>query len=156
MSTQVEEPTIGTSDERAEVLPILPLKDTVVFPDSMTPLAIGQERSVRLVDEAVANDRTVALVTSTDPEKDAPGADDLHRVGTAAEIHKMIRVPDGTLRILVQGIRRIRLEEVTQEEPFLEARFVELPDIVTESKEVEALTRNVEALFARIVELVPY
>ena len=155
MST-VEEPVVAETEEQSEILPILPLKDTVVFPDSMTPLAIGQERSVRLVDEAVANDRTVALVTSTDPEKDAPGAGDLHRVGTAAEIHKMIRVPDGTLRILVQGMRRIRLEEVTQEEPFLEARFVELPDVVTESKEVEALTRNIEALFARIVELVPY
>ncbi len=154
--TKVEEPTDVKAEERADVLPILPLKDTVVFPDSMTPLAIGQERSVRLVDEAVANDQTIALVTSTDPEKDVPEADDLHRVGTAAEVHKMIRVPDGTLRILVQAARRIRLEQVTQEDPFLAGRFVDLPDIVTESKEVEALTRNVEGLFARIIELVPY
>jgi ATP-dependent Lon protease len=154
--TQVEEPTVVETDERAGVLPILPLKDTVVFPDSMTPLAIGQERSVRLVDEAVANDQTIALVASTDPEKEVPGAGDLHRVGTAAEVHKMIRVPDGTLRILVRATRRIGLEQVTQEEPFLVGRFVDLPDVVTESKEVEALTRNVEALFARIIELVPY
>ena len=137
-------------------LPILPLKETVVFPDSMTPLAIGQERSIRLVDEAVTKDLTIALVASRDGGDDAPGPDDLYRVGTAAEIHKMIRVPDGTLRILVGGTRRIRLEEVTSEEPYLEGRFIEVPDVLEESKELEALTHNCESLFARIIELVPY
>ncbi|MDQ3994912.1 MAG: endopeptidase La, partial [Actinomycetota bacterium] len=154
--TQVDEPTVVDQAQHADVLPILPLKDTVVFPDSMTPLAIGQERSVRLVDDAVANDRAIALVATKDPEIENPGATDVHEVGTAAVIHKMIRVPDGTLRILVQGVRRIRLDEITQEDPFLEARFTDLPDVVTESKELEALTHNVETLFARIVELVPY
>jgi ATP-dependent Lon protease len=138
------------------VLPILPLKETVVFPESMTPLAIGQERSVRLVDDVVASDRIVALVTTRDASKEAPGGDDIYRVGTAAVIHKMIRVPDGTLRILAQGLRRIHLVEVTQEEPYLRGRFIELPDVVSETKELEALARNVEGLFTRIVELVPY
>src|SRR5207248_9344604 len=87
-------------------LPVLPLKETVVFPDSMTPLAIGQERSVRLVEEAVSGDRLLALVTAKDAEADPPDFDDLHGVGTVAAIHKMIRVPDGTLRILVQGLSR--------------------------------------------------
>src|SRR2546426_3116111 len=81
-------------------LPVLPLKETVVFPQSMTPLAIGQERSVRLIDDVVAGDRLVALVTARDASVDAPGWDDIYEIGTAAVIHKMIRVPDGTLRIL--------------------------------------------------------
>jgi ATP-dependent Lon protease len=140
----------------SELLPILPLKETVVFPDSLTPLAVGQERSVALVDDAVANDRTIALVTSRNAEVDAPGAADLHRVGTAAKVHKMIRVPDGTLRVLVQALHRVELQQVARDEPFLEGVFTELPDVVPETKEVEALTRNVETLFSRIVELVPY
>ena len=154
--TQLEELESTDRATLPSILPILPLKETVVFPESMTPLAIGQERSIRLVDEAVAGDRAIALVTSKDASNDAPGRDDIYGVGTAAVIHKMIRVPDGTLRILVEGLRRIRLEEVTQEEPYLKGRFAELPDVVPETKEVEALVHNVESLFSRIVELVPY
>src|SRR5881409_4015891 len=86
-------------------LPILPLKETVVFPDSMTPLAIGQERSIQLVEDAVSGDRAIALVAVRNPDADPPGWDDLYEVGTAAVIHKMMRVPDGTLRILVTGTR---------------------------------------------------
>jgi ATP-dependent Lon protease len=140
----------------SDTLPILPLKETVVFPGSMTPLAIGQERSIQLVDEAVAKERTIALVTTRDSEVDARSADDLYGVGTEAEIHKMIRVPDGTLRVLVQGQRRVRLERVVQEDPYLVGEFDELPDVEGSSKETEALARNVEALFGRIIALVPY
>src|SRR5207245_5435621 len=129
---------------------------SVVFPDSMTPLAIGQERSVELVDDAVANERMIALVASHNPDTEVPGAGDIHSVGTAAVIHKMIRVPDGTLRILVQGLRRVRLEQRTLEDPYLVGEFAELPDHVEENTELEALTRNVQNLFSRIVELVPY
>ena len=85
-------------------LPVLPLKDTVVFPDSVLPLAIGQERSVRLVEDVVSGNRLIALVASKDREIEQPGWDDLYEVGTAAVVQKMIRVPDGSLRILVQGI----------------------------------------------------
>jgi len=95
--------------ELPSTLPVLPLKDTVVFPDSVLPLAIGQERSVRLVDEVVSGDRLLALVASKDREVEQPGWDDLYEIGTAAVVQKMIRVPDGSLRVLVQGIRRIRL-----------------------------------------------
>jgi ATP-dependent Lon protease len=138
------------------VMPILPLKETVVFPDSMIPLAIGQERSIRLVDEAVANDRPIALVTSREGDDEAQSADDLYSVGTAAVIHKMIRVPDGTLRILVQGLRRVRLTRIVQDDPYLVGEFEELPDVITREKEIAALARNVEALFSRIIALVPY
>jgi ATP-dependent Lon protease len=160
----VEETLTEQEQEQAErveepvenVMPILPLKETVVFPDSMIPLAIGQERSIRLVDEAVANDRPIALVTSRDGDDEAQSADDLYAVGTAAAIHKMIRVPDGTLRILVQGLRRVRLARIVQDDPYLVGEFEELPDVITREKEIEALARNVETLFSRIIALVPY
>ncbi|HVD65438.1 MAG TPA: LON peptidase substrate-binding domain-containing protein, partial [Gaiellaceae bacterium] len=155
MST-VEETVRPEEDAVAEGLPILPLKETVVFPDSMTPLAVGQERSIQLVDEAVANDSTIALVTTRTAEEEATSAEDIYGVGTAALIHKMIRVPDGTLRILVQGVRRVRLERIVQSDPYLVGEFSDLPDVDGPETEVEALGRNVEALFSRVIGLVPY
>jgi ATP-dependent Lon protease len=138
-------------------LPVLALKDTVVFPNSMAPLAIGQERSVKLIDDVVAGeDQTVALVTSRDAEVDEPGFDNLYPVGTAASVHKLVRVPDGTLRILVQGLHRIRIVERVADDPYLVAVVEEVPDELEESRELEALTRNVEGLFARVIGLVPY
>ena len=137
-------------------LPVLPLKETVVFPESVTPLAIGQERSMKLVEDVVSGDRLLALVNVKDPAVEQPSWDDLHRIGTAGVIHKMIKVPDGTLRILVQGTRRIELQEPIQTDPYLVGEFVELPDELEQTPEVEALTRNVQNLFGRVIGLVPY
>jgi ATP-dependent Lon protease len=137
-------------------LPVLPLKDTVVFPQSMSPLAIGQERSVRLIDDVVSGDRLLALVTARDASIDAPGWDDLYEIGTVALVHKMIKVPDGTLRILVQGLDRVELANRLDTEPYLLGEFNPLPDVLRETPEVEALTRNVQGLFARIIGLAPY
>ncbi|HXG75227.1 MAG TPA: LON peptidase substrate-binding domain-containing protein, partial [Gaiellaceae bacterium] len=138
------------------VLPTLPLKDTVVFPQSMTPLAIGQERSVKLVDDVVSGNRMLALVTIRNEEAEQPGWDDLYEIGTAAVVHRLIRIPDGTLRILVQGLSRIRLERRIREEPYLVGEFSELPDVLVESREVEGLVRTVQNLFSEIVSQVPY
>ena len=142
--------------EIPSTLPVLPLKETVVFPDSAAPLAIGQERSIALIDEVVTRDGMVALVTAKDPEVEQPGWEDLHEIGTAAMVHKLIKVPDGTLRILVQGLQRIKLDERVQDAPYLVGAFSELPDVESDSKELEALARNVQMLFGRIVALVPY
>jgi ATP-dependent Lon protease len=153
------EPTEAASRDDLELpstLPVLPLKETVVFPDSATPLAIGQERSIQLIDDVVARDRLLALVTVRSPDVEQPGWDDLHDVGTAAIVHKLIKVPDGTLRILVQGVERIRLEDRIQDEPYLVGSFEEVPDELVETPELEALTRNVQMLYGRIVGLVPY
>jgi ATP-dependent Lon protease len=142
--------------ELPSALPVLPLKDTVVFPDSVLPLAIGQERSIRLVDDVVSRDRLIALVATRDREIEEPGWDDLHEVGTAAVVQKMIRVPDGSLRVLVQGIRRIRIVDRVQDEPYLVGRFEEVPEVFEESPETRALTQNVQTLFARLIGLMPY
>jgi ATP-dependent Lon protease len=137
-------------------LPVLPLKETVVFPQSMSPLAIGQERSVRLIDDVVAGDRLLALITAKDASLDSPSWDDIYDVGTVALVHKMIKVPDGTLRILVQGIERIKLEHRLDTDPYLLGEFSALPDVLIKTPEVEALTRNVQGLFGRIIGLAPY
>jgi ATP-dependent Lon protease len=137
-------------------LPVLPLKETVVFPESATPLAIGQERSIALIDDVVARDRMLALVTVKNSDAEQPSWDDLYDIGTAAIVHKLVKVPDGTLRILVQGLQRITLAGHVQDDPYLVGRFTVLADVVTESKELEALVRNVQMQFGRIVGLVPY
>jgi ATP-dependent Lon protease len=139
------------------VLPVLPLKETVVFPQSMAPLAIGQERSIKLIDDVVAGERMLALVTVKNADVESPGWDDLHEIGTAAIVHKMIRVPDGTLRVLVQGVARIRVGAHVQDDPYLMAELDEVPDVeAADTAEVEALTRAVQELFARIIGLAPY
>ena len=150
------EPTAPDDLELPPALPVLPLKETVVFPDSATPLAIGQERSIKLIDDVVARDRLLALVTVKSENVEQPGWDDLYGVGTAAIVHKLIKVPDGTLRILVQGVERIQLEGRVQDDPYLVGEFEQMPDVAEETPELEALTRNVQMLYGRIVALVPY
>jgi ATP-dependent Lon protease len=139
-----------------EGLPILPLKDTVAFPHTLTPLAVGQERSIKLINDILGGERMLALVASKDPEVEQPGPDDVYEYGVAASIARMIKVPDGTLRVLVQAGERIRIVEYAATEPYLVARIEEAPDIVTESPELEALARNVQVTFSQIVEQVPY
>jgi ATP-dependent Lon protease len=112
---------------------------------------------VRLIDDVVSDEpRILALVTARTAEVDEPGWDDLYEVGTAGIVDKMVKVPDGTLRILVRGLERIRLEQPVQDEPYLTGEFSKVPDVVVESDEVQALMRNVQTLFQRIIELVPY
>jgi ATP-dependent Lon protease len=156
VSVEQQQHAEDLGDELPATLPALPLKETVVFPESMTPLAIGQERSIKLIDDVVGGDRLLALIAVKNDDAETPGWDDLYGIGTAAVVHKMIRVPDGTLRILVQGIRRVRLERRVLDDPYLVGEFVEEPDQLEETKEVEALTRNVQSLFARIIAQVPY
>src|SRR5437763_2055342 len=122
----------------------------------MTPLAIGQDRSVKLIEDAVDGERLLALVTVRNPDVDQPGWDDLYEIGTAAVIHKMIRVPDGTLRILVQGVRPIRAEQRGHDDPYLVGEFAEVAEENEETPEVEALTRNVQTLFGRVIASAPY
>jgi ATP-dependent Lon protease len=158
MSDVLAPPTDEQQDELTfpATLPVLPLKDTVVFPGFPTPLAIGQERSIKLVEDVVSGERVIALVTVENEQAEQPGWQDLYRIGTAATIHKMIKVPDGTLRILVEGVRRIGLDRPVQDDPYLVGQFVEIRDELAETREVEALTRNVQTLFGRVISLVRY
>ena len=139
-----------------EALPVLPLRDSVTFPDSLTPLAVGQERSIQLVDNVLGANRTLVMVASRDPEKEEPAPEDLYDVGVVGIVARMVKVPDGSLRILVQATQRVRLEEYVSERPYLVAKITELPDVSKPSPELEALTRNVQRTFSEIVEQIPY
>ena len=94
-------------------LPILPLRDTVLFPNSFMPLAVARESSVRLIDEAISSGKLIGVFTQRDASVEEPQLDDLYRVGTASHIHKMFKLPDGSLRLIVQGLARLQLDEVT-------------------------------------------
>jgi ATP-dependent Lon protease len=137
-------------------LPVLPLRGTVVFPLTVVPLAAAQPRSLRLIDEVMSGDRTVALVMQKDAELEGAGPDDIYDIGTISTIHQMMRVPDGTVRLAVQGNERMRVLEFLSEEPYLVARVERVPEVVEESVEVDALTRNTLELFQRLVSLVAH
>ncbi|HET8538190.1 MAG TPA: endopeptidase La [Solirubrobacteraceae bacterium] len=137
-------------------LPVLPLRETVPLPDTLTPLAVGQERSVQLVNDVLAGNRMLVMVASKDPELETPGPDALYGVGVVGAIARMMKVPDGTLRILVQGAQRVRIDRWARETPYLVADISEMPDVVEESNELTALVRNVQQTFTEIVEQLPY
>jgi ATP-dependent Lon protease len=150
------EEAVSRAEPLPDSLPILPLRETVTYPDTLTPLAVGQERSINLVNDVLSGNRLLAMVGSKDPENDKPGPDDLFGVGVAGAVARMMRVPDGTLRILVQGSERIRILDYVTEEPYLVARIEEMPDVIEPSTELEALTRNVQTTFTQIIEAIPY
>jgi ATP-dependent Lon protease len=139
-----------------EALPVLPLRDSVAFPDTITPLAVGQPRSIKLVDDVLGGNRMLVMVASRDPEKEEPTPADLYDVGVIGVVERMIKVPDGTLRILVQATQRVRLDEFVSDRPYLNALITELPDEVKRNAELEALARNVQRTFSEIVEQIPY
>ena len=155
--TEVEqEGEEGKSAIPAE-LPILPLRQTVVYPLTFLPLNIERPESVKLIDDVVLGDRMVGLVTVKNVDADRVTPEDLYSVGTAAVVHRAIKSPTGSVGVIVQGIERIKPTEFIQTEPYLEARIEVIPDDgEQESLEVEALSRNTMDLFQRLVSLVSY
>ena len=134
-------------------LPVLPLRGIVVYPMMWLPLTIGQERSIQLVEDALPQSRIIALVTSRDESLEEPSPAEIYEIGTAAQVHRVLKAPDGTIRLALQGLERIRLTEYIQQKPYLRARVEVLPETLEESLEIEALVRAVQDLFRRLVEL---
>src|SRR4051812_5015537 len=129
MSDPDQERPAGTSTDEPErplqvppELPVLPLRDTVLFPNSFMPLAVAREASVHLVEEANAAGRLIGVFTQREAALEEPLQDDLYPVGTVTHIHKMFKLPDGSLRLIVQGLARLTLEEVVSSQPYLRAR----------------------------------
>ncbi|MEA3460171.1 MAG: endopeptidase La [Chloroflexota bacterium] len=151
----------GGEEEKTQLsipseLPVLPLRGVVVYPLTVLPLTVGKPRSIKLIDDVVLEDRLICLVASKDEKIELPGPNDIYLVGTAAVVHRFLKAPDGTVRIIVQGLERIKIEEFTQEAPYLKARVKVAPDLVEETIEVKALVHNVIELFRRTVSLVPH
>ncbi len=141
--------------EFPEVVPILPLRGVVVYPQTAVPLTIGQPRSIRLVDDVAAGERYIGLITSRESEIENPSPQHLYQIGTLGVIHRLFRAPDGTIRLLVQGIARFRTREFIAEEPYLTAQIEMLPDQDETGLEIEALARNARDQFIHIAELIP-
>jgi ATP-dependent Lon protease len=134
-----------------ERLPLLPLRADVVFPQTVAPLIVGRPAGIRLLDEVGVGGR-LGLITQVRPEVDEPGVEDLHEVLCVGSILKMLKFPDGSTRVVVQGLHRARLEEITQAEPFLVGRVAPLAEKEDDGVEVEALVHHVTGLFDRMVE----
>jgi ATP-dependent Lon protease len=157
---QPEQDAVTVEDRTAAIppeLPVLPLRDTVLFPNSFMPLAVARESSVRLIDEAIANGKLIGVFTQRDPALDEPLQVDLYPVGTATHIHKMFRLPDGSLRLIVQGLSRIHLDEVVAVKPYLRATVTAVADALQDADrlEIDALLRNIKSSFQKVVSLSP-
>lgn len=154
----MEDAILHTDDKIPPVpaeLPLLPLKDTVVFPLTVYPLVIGKEKSVRLINEVTMGDKILGLTPQRKLDAEVTGISDIYSVGTMARILQMVKVPDGTLRVLVQGIERIRITEFVQTEPFIRARISAHPDKMEKSVAIDALMRGVSEIFQKMVSLTP-
>jgi len=146
----------GAGPQIPQELPILPLRGSVLFPNVILPILVGQEKTIRLVEEAVIGHRIIGVVALKTREVEDPRPEDFFPVGTAAVIAKMIKLPDGTINIMAQGLERIRLTEITHTDPYFRAAIELQPDTGERDKEVEALMVNLRRLFQQVVELSPY
>ncbi len=138
-----------------ETLPVLPIRDAVAFPGTVMPLSIGREKSKRVLDPALAGSRMICVVAQRSAKMEDPGLDDLYRIGTACVILKLFKVPDGSETIIVHGMRRVGIELLTQESPYLQARVHAHEDTVEPSTELDALVHIVRHGALRLIELSP-
>src|ERR671926_450040 len=138
-----------------DVLPVVPLKDLVIFPFIIVPLSVSREKSINAVDQALAENRVIMLTAQKDFQNEDPGEDDLYRVGTAAIIMRMLKLPDGRIRILVQGLSRARVDYFIQTAPFFKAKITRIEEPATKDRslEIEALIRAVKQNLDRAVSL---
>src|SRR6266700_1719617 len=139
-----------------EILPILPVRDTVLFPGAVLPLTVGRESSLALVNSLQGEEKFVGVVAQLDPRVEDPAAADLHQVGTLAKVHKTVKMPNGNVVIFLEGLQRIQVVELIGLRPFLRARVEAQPDIAGEAdNELEALHRNAQELFRDVVSHSP-
>jgi ATP-dependent Lon protease len=143
--------TLPTSD----TLGILPLQEAVLFPNTVIPLAVVKKPGIALVEEALREGKSIGLVVLKDKDIEDPGPDDIRRIGTIGTIQKMLKVPDGTLRCIVAGSTVFRIDKIVQTEPYMAAKFLELPDITKESEELVAMHRNLASLFQKLLSYLP-
>ena len=138
-------------------LPILPLRDTVLFPNSFMPLAVAREASVRLIDDAIVGGKLVGIFTQRDASVEEPGQEDLYQIGTATHVHKMFKLPDGSLRLIVQGLARVRLDRVISADPYLRAEVSPAVETTGDEDhlEIDALERNIKSNFQHVISLSP-
>jgi len=137
------------------VLPILPLRNTVAYPFSILPLAVGIPRSVKLVEDALQGDHIVGLVAIKDASIEEPLPEQIHEIGTAARIFNVVRAPDNTMQVIIQGLERFRIERWSGTEPYMRAQIALIPDVVDPNLELDALQRSLRDLAKEVISLSP-
>jgi ATP-dependent Lon protease len=157
---RLDEDLLASGDRPLSIppeLPVLPLRDTVLFPNSFMPLAVAREASVRLIDEATTSGRMIAVFTQREASVEEPLQQDLYPIGTATHIHKMFKLPDGSLRLIVQGLARVRLDRIIQTRPYLRGAVAAADESLRDEDhlEIDALQRNIKSNFQQVVSLSP-
>ena len=143
------------AEDIPEVLPILPLRNTVAFPLSTLPLTVGIPRSVKLIEDARNGDRLIGLLTTKDPSVEEPKPGQIYETGTLAKVYHVLRAPDDTLQVVVQGLRRFRVKHWVETEPYLRAQIEVAPDQVDSDVELDALQRTLHNLAREVISLSP-
>jgi ATP-dependent Lon protease len=138
-----------------DVLAIVALRDTILFPGMVAPLMISRERSLNAINESLVAQQPIGFLAQQHPETELPSFSELHEVGVASRILKMLKLPDGSMSVIVQGLHRFRVIAPLSEEPYLEARIELLTDIVEETREVEALAKNASTMFRKVINASP-
>src|SRR6266481_5129069 len=150
-----EAPSRVSTSSLPEVLPILGLSDIVIFPGMVAPLLVETAQSTKLIDDVVGGDRLLGVVLQRNAEADNPMPHEMHEVGCAARVLKMLKFPDNTVRVLVEGLWRVQIKEYTSTDPYLCARFELLKDVKEDSVELTAMLRNAQGQFQEIIRLSP-
>jgi ATP-dependent Lon protease len=141
------------TDKTTATYPVLPLRDIVVFPHMIVPLFVGRERSVRALEQVMKDDRQILLASQKDAAKDDPAEDDIYRVGALANVLQLLKLPDGTVKVLVEGRTRAKILNFVENDSYFEAVAVEIADGESDAATVEALTRSLTERFERYVKL---
>ncbi len=150
-----EAPSRVSSSSLPDVLPILGLSDIVIFPGMVAPLLVETPQSIQLIDDAVGGDRLLGLALQKNPDAENPTPLEMHEVGCAARILKMLKFPDNTVRVLVEGLWRVQIKEYVKTDPYLCAKYELIKDVKEESVELTAMLRNAQAQFQEIIKLSP-
>ena len=143
----------NTPSTEAAVYPVLPLRDIVVFPHMIVPLFVGREKSVNALEQVMNEDKQILLVTQKEPSQDDPGDKDLHDIGTIGKILQLLKLPDGTVKVLVEGTERVRISEFVKTDTYLEVKGDILKDESERTEELDALSRAVATQFEQYVKL---
>ncbi|MGB9810166.1 endopeptidase La [Dictyoglomus turgidum] len=150
----MQEKELNQTQDIPEILPILPLRETVVYPQMLIPLIVGREKSIKLVEDALAGNKLIGMCMQKTPIED-PTPDDIHRIGTVGIIVRSLKFPDNTLRLFVQGLQRIRVVEFIETEPYFKAKVEVIEEKAEKTVEIEGMMRNLLNLFQKMASLIP-
>jgi len=143
----------ASSEPKNVIFPLLPLRDVVVYPHMVVPLFVGRDKSILSLEHAMESDKQIVLVAQKDPSEDEPGAQDVYKVGTLATILQMLKLPDGTLKVLVEGLNRVAIQDTFEDQAFITATTETLESTPLSDEESGAIMRSTNSLFEQYVNL---